>query len=63
MVDRHYVWCSMVGLVKLDNMQNESHGFERNENKYTCVGRSKMGKIPSKGERPKFIEVRHDHRR
>ena len=20
-----------------------SHGFERNENKYTCVGRSKMG--------------------
>ena len=21
----------------------ESHGFERNENKYTCVGRSKMG--------------------
>ena len=21
----------------------ESHGFERNENKYTCVRRSKMG--------------------
>ena len=21
----------------------ESHGFERNKNKYTCFGRSKMG--------------------
>ena len=43
MVDRHYVWCLMVGSVTWDNVQNESHGFERNENKYTCVGRSKMG--------------------
>ena len=46
MVDRHYVWCSMVGSVTWDNVQNESHGFERNENKYTCVGRSKMGVDP-----------------
>ena len=31
-------WAQLVG-----QSQNESHGFERNENKYTCVGRSKMG--------------------
>ena len=38
MVDRHYVWCSMVGLVKWDNVQNESHGFikEKGNEKYVC---------------------------
>ena len=34
-VDR---WARLVG-----QSPNESHYFERNENKYTCVGRSKMG--------------------
>ena len=43
MVDRHYVWCSMVGSVTWDNVQNESHGFE-NE-KYVCVGHSKLRQI------------------
>ena len=37
MVDRHCVWCSRVDLIKWDNVQNESHGFE-NE-KYVCWDR------------------------
>ena len=38
MVDRHCVWCSMVGLVKWDNVQNESHGCikEKGNEKYVC---------------------------
>ena len=40
MVDQHYVWCSMVGSVTWDDVQNESHNFE-NENEM-CVGRSKL---------------------
>ena len=43
MVGRHYVWCSMVGSVTWDNVQNESHCFE-NENEM-CFGRSKSGQI------------------
>ena len=36
MVDRHRVWCSMVGSVKWDNVQNESHGRikEKGNEKY-----------------------------
>ena len=31
-------WARLVG-----QSPNESHSFERNENKYKCVGHSKMG--------------------
>ena len=31
-------WTRLVG-----QSPNESHGFERNGNKYKCVGHSKMG--------------------
>ena len=41
-------WAWLVGQIP-----NNSHDFKRNENKYTCVGRSKMGRSPQ-GERPKF---------
>ena len=38
MVDRHCVWCSMVGSVKWDNVQNESHNHikEKGNEKYVC---------------------------
>ena len=38
MVDRHCVWCSMVGSVKWDNIQNESHSYikEKGTEKYMC---------------------------
>ena len=54
----------MSGELKMDSVQMRLTVVynERNENKYTCVGLSKMGLIPPQGERPKFIEVRHDHR-
>ena len=59
MVDRHYVWCSMMGSVIWDNVQNESYGF-KNE-KYVCWEKQ-VGVDPPQGEQP-GIEVRHDHRR
>ena len=38
MVDRHYVWCLMVGSIKWDNVQNESHSRikEKGNEKYVC---------------------------
>ena len=38
MVNRHCVWCSIVGSVKWDNMQNEPHGIvkEKVNGKYVC---------------------------
>ena len=42
--DRHCVWCLMVGSVKWDNVQNESHDrIKEKEMKNTCVGYSKEG--------------------
>ena len=62
MVDRHCVWCLMVGSITWDNVQNESHGLKK-KNENMCVGHSKLGVDLSplpQGERP-CIEVRHDH--
>ena len=39
MVDRHCVWCSMVGSIKWDSIQNESHvRIKEKVNENMCVG-------------------------
>ena len=44
MVDQHYVWYSMVGSVKWNNVQNESHGHIKEKgNENTCVRYNKKG--------------------
>ena len=59
MVDRHSVWCSMVGLVKWDNIQNESHGCikEIGNEKYV-LGIASKDRYPPWVKNPVFL-VRH----
>ena len=56
MVEQHYVWCLMVGSVKWDNVQNESHGRikEKGNEKYVCWVLQEGIDTPS-GEKPGIL--------
>ena len=56
MVDRHCVWCLMVGSIKYDNVQNESHGRikEKRNEKYVCWVQQ-VGIDTSSGEKPGIL--------
>ena len=60
MVDRQCVCCSMVGSVKWDNVQNESHGRikEKGNEKYVCLGIARRDRYPHQVKNPRFL-VRH----
>ena len=45
-VDRHCVWCSMVGLVKWDNVQNEPHGHIKEKGIENMCVRYSTGEKP-----------------
>ena len=56
MVNRHYVWCSMVSSVKWDNVQIEAHGcIKIIIINFMCLGEVRWGRSSLREKDPNFI--------